>query len=119
VQVEIAQDAAEAVRILHLADVAILPRHAKAVGEGVMVAGPGGDHDFEQIGPVAPHQARRLAGQGRQQLDALGPRVEESHGERRLAADPGLVRPEQSERIVVGALFERDDRISSAHWVVF
>jgi hypothetical protein len=45
--------------------------------------------------------------------------VEEPHGERRLAAHAGLVRPEQGERIGVGAVFERDDWISAAHAVVF
>jgi hypothetical protein len=45
--------------------------------------------------------------------------MEEPHGECRLAADPGLVGPEQGERIGVGAVLERDDWISSAHWVVF
>ncbi len=119
VEVEIAQDAAEAVGIVHLAHVAVLPRHAQAVGDGVVIARPAGDHGLEQIGPLAPREAHRPARHRRQQLDALRPRVEEPNGERRLAADPRLVRPEQRERIVAGALLERDDWISAAHWVVF
>ena len=118
VEIEVGQDPAEPVGIVHLAGAAVLPADAQAVVHGQRVPRPPRHHPLEQVGPCEASHRERPARHRREQLDVLGVRVEIPNHQRGLAGHRFLVRTEEGEGIAVVPALECRNGIEWAHRLI-